>query len=244
MKTNENWLSGIVSDLREQQKEPKQLCWTLSELHKKDRIPTHNKEELISKIQSLLSREGVRAEKIEAKFTQHNSYLDIPLRNGKHIRIMDKKPYGDPVSSNLILKPEKDLGTVESGGHELRVGIYPATLPLTYALSSDKISVKDAKEQIEALREDLKKRDLVLWDPWPQNFGVNNSGKIFISFDGAVARSRDIANKPFEPYSAVTIENLQGSAFNNLDKMLTEAATSKKAEEILSGRTSQNPKSI
>ncbi|MEQ1704584.1 MAG: hypothetical protein ABL867_01265 [Rickettsiales bacterium] len=242
-KQNKNWLAEIITDLRSQQQEPKQICWTLSELHKDNRIPACDKAGLISQIQSLLEKEGITAEKIEPKFNQHNCYLDISLRNGKHIRIMDKKPFGEPVSSELILKPEKPLGTVKSGEHELRVGIYPATKTLAAALRNDEISIEDARKQIEGLEKKLAKDGLVLWDPWAQNFGVNEHGKIFVSFEGAVAKEKDISNKPFEPYSSKTIDELKVDGFANLDKMLTEAKSSKIAGEILSGRTHQTTKS-
>ncbi len=242
-KQNENWLNEIITELRKQQcaTASKQLCWTLSELHKEDRISDTNKNNLISQIQNLLDKEEINAEQIVPKFNQHNCYLDISLKNGRHVRIMDTKPFGEPVASPLILQPEKDLGTITVYDNKLRVGIYPAHKTLASALSNKEISVEKAKTQINNLQRNFKNQDLVLWDPWVQNFGVNDSGQIFISFDGAVARIQDIKKQPFLPYTENTIEQLQAGGFKKLDTMLNEAANNKKFQDLIYTKTNTQP---
>jgi|CXWL01.1.fsa_nt_gi hypothetical protein len=257
----ENWLEPVVKNihgqLKQQQAEWKSIdakdvgnlkmigdvrihkpvCWSLDELYKENRVPKDNHDKIIPAIQRYLDEAGIVASDIVPKFKQHNCYLELALKDGRSIRIMDDVPHGEPVKSEGILSPERefapvsatstiknDAGVEESRTNKFHVAIFPKYKKLGEALANNEITTQDAKEQILALKKKLAEKKMLLWDPLPQNFGIDEKGKIFVSSSGAVCKEEErTTRKPFEPYAKnVTIAQLEDGGYKNLDTMLEE----------------------
>ncbi len=267
----DNWLEKTIDKLQEKRlaqvadngKPP--ICWTMAELYKDGndgkacRISKDCRKGLMQKMQAYLEAQGVTENMVKPELVQNNSYLIIPLKDGRQIRIMDQLPYGEPVKSDYIIMPgnsgprvvtqKNDFEREDPRGGErkickMQVSIYPPYQTLSAALKNGDITPDTAHEQISELKKRLSKHGLKLWDmPWLQNFGVKNGSKgkeVFVAFDGAVCKKSDHNAAPFIPYTDanVTYKVLGEGGAEKLMDSLRKAAEGKYAEQVNEGKKS------
>lgn len=269
MANDNNWLERTIDKLQEKRlalakdaadgKPP--LCWTMAEIYKSGdggkvgRISVNCRKGLMQKMQVYLEAQGVTENMVKPEFVQNNSYLIIPLKDGRQIRIMDQLPYGEPVKSDhmimsgnneprVVTQPndfarENPRG-IDKKECKMQVSIYPPYQTLSDALKNGNITPDAAHEQIVELNKKLAGHGLKLWDmPWLQNFGVKDK-KVFVAFDGAVCKKSDHNAAPFIPYTGdnVTYKMLGEGGAEKLKDTLRIAAEGERAKQIKEGNKS------